>query len=150
MNSQKHTRKLQNWGGQGTFDSVSIREWFIVCTSCSLLCGRETEMSLNYFHRLPNLTPECSNLLTTSMMSHPPPSTHVGTLDFNRWILGRTNVQSVANTTVRKRCEDKWEVCAWGSVSIYTSGWLITHRGAVVWAPGVTPGHTYLLAIRCD
>lgn len=41
--TEVYSRQLWNWGdqSQGTSDSVNIWEWFIVCTSRSLLCGKE-------------------------------------------------------------------------------------------------------------
>lgn len=101
------------------------------------------------FHRLTNLTPECSNLL-----SWPPPRCLTLTINPS-WHLGLQQMsfgEDKRSVCSKRYCkEEVWGqmrgVCL-GSVSIYTSGCVITHRGAVVWAPGVAPGHIYLLGIR--
>lgn len=126
--------QLQKWEGQGqgTSDSVSKWEWFVVCTSCSLLCGKEAgDLSGTTFIG-------SSILLKSTLTSCPDHLPNVSSPTINpSWNLGLqhmsfgwTNVQSIRNTVIRKVWEEMRGVCL-GSVLIYTSGCVITHRGAI-------------------
>lgn len=132
--TEVYSPQLRNWGGQsqGTSDSVSIWEWFMVCSSCSLLCGKEAgDLSGATFIG-------SSILLKSTLTSCPDHLPNVSSPNINpSWHLGLQHMsfgvdkRSVCNKRYYKK--EVWEqmrdVCL-GSVSIYTSGCVITHRGA--------------------